>query len=97
MRDPGVVLLDIQLPDLDGIELARRLPEPRPALVFLTAVKELPATLILAPIGFDTLAIDVWRTTSVGFYERGAVPSLLLLAVSAVPMAILVLRERSDA
>ena len=64
------------------------------ALVFLTAVKELPATLILAPIGFDTLAIDVWRTTSVGFYERGAVPSLLLLAVSAVPMAILVLRER---
>ncbi|UUY04081.1 iron ABC transporter permease [Svornostia abyssi] len=67
------------------------------ALVFLTAVKELPATLILAPIGFDTLAIDVWRTTSVGFYERGAVPSLLLLAVSAVPMAILVLRERSDA
>ncbi len=65
------------------------------ALVFLTAVKELPATLILSPIGFDTLAIEVWRTTSVGFYERGAVPSLLLLAVSAVPMAILVLRERS--
>lgn len=65
------------------------------ALVFLTAVKELPATLILSPIGFDTLAINVWRTTSVGFYERGAVPSLLLLAVSAVPTAILVLRERT--
>jgi iron(III) transport system permease protein len=61
------------------------------ALVFLTAVKELPATLILTPIGFDTLATEVWRATSVGFYERGAVPSLVLLAVSALPLAMLVL------
>ncbi len=65
------------------------------ALVFLTAVKELPATLILAPIGFDTLATEVWRASSVGFYERGAVPSLVLLAVSAVPLAVLVLRGRT--
>lgn len=42
---PALMFLDIQLPDLDGIELARRLPEPRPALVFLTAFAEhaLPA------------------------------------------------------
>ena len=53
------------------------------ALVFLTAIKELPATLLLAPIGFDTLATEIWRATSVGFFERGAVPSLVLLAVSA--------------
>ncbi len=64
------------------------------ALVFLTAVKELPATLVLAPIGFDTLAAEVWRTTSVGFYERGAMPSLVLLAVSAVPLAVMVVRSR---
>ena len=30
------------------------------ALVFLTAMKELPATLLLSPIGFDTLATTIW-------------------------------------
>ena len=50
------------------------------ALVFLTAIKELPATLILAPIGFETLATEIWTATSVGFFERGALPSLVLLA-----------------
>lgn len=63
------------------------------ALVFLTAVKELPATLILAPIEFQTLATDVWSATSVGFFERGAIPSLVLLAISA-PSLLLVTRER---
>ena len=63
------------------------------ALVFLTAVKELPATLLLAPIGFDTLATDIWRATSVGFFERGAAPSLVLLAVSAPPLYILTARR----
>lgn len=87
-RTPARAFLSVTAPLLRGGAAAGG------ALVFLTAVKELPATLILAPIGFDTLAIDVWRTTSVGFYERGAVPSLLLLLVSAVPMAILVLRQR---
>jgi iron(III) transport system permease protein len=53
------------------------------ALVFLTAVKELPATLILAPIGFETLATEIWNATSVGFFERGAIPSLVLIAISA--------------
>ena len=64
------------------------------ALVFLTAVKELPATLILAPIGFSTLATEIWSATSVGFFERGAIPSLVLLAVSAVPLYLLTARDR---
>ena len=63
------------------------------ALVFLTAVKELPATLILAPIGFETLATETWKATSVGFFERGAVPSLLLLAISALPLYLLTARD----
>jgi iron(III) transport system permease protein len=63
------------------------------ALVFLTAVKELPATLILAPIGFETLATEIWKATSVGFFERGAVPSLVLLAISAIPLYMLTARE----
>jgi iron(III) transport system permease protein len=59
------------------------------ALVFLHAVKELPATLLLAPIGFETLATDVWRQTSVGFFEAGALPALVLLLVAAPPLYLL--------
>ena len=64
------------------------------ALVFLTAIKELPATLILAPIGFETLATEIWRATNVGFFERAAAPSLALLVVSALPLYLLTLRRR---
>jgi iron(III) transport system permease protein len=64
------------------------------ALVFLTAVKELPATLILAPIGFETLSTEIWTATSVGFYERGAIPSLVLLLISAPPLYLLTTRHQ---
>ena len=53
------------------------------ALVFLSAMKELPATLLLRPIGFETLATEIWKTTSVGAYSQAALPALLLIAVSA--------------
>jgi iron(III) transport system permease protein len=59
------------------------------ALVFLHAVKELPATLILAPIGFETLATEIWTQTSFGFYEASAIPSLILLAIAAPPLYLL--------
>ena len=45
------------------------------ALVFLHAMKELPATLLLAPIGFETLATDICRQTGKGFFEAAAVPA----------------------
>ena len=64
------------------------------ALVFLTAVKELPATLVLAPIGFETLSVEIWTATSVGFYERGAIPSLVLLLISAPPLYLLTTRHQ---
>ena len=53
------------------------------ALVFLSAMKELPATLLLRPIGFDTLATEVWTATSSAAYSDAAPPALLLVAVSA--------------
>jgi iron(III) transport system permease protein len=59
------------------------------ALIFLHAMKELPATLILAPLGFETLATDIWTQTSFGFYEASAIPALLLLGVAAVPVYLL--------
>ncbi len=53
------------------------------ALVFLSAMKELPATLLLRPIGFETLATEIWKLTQVGAYSQAAVPALVLIAVSA--------------
>jgi iron(III) transport system permease protein len=46
-------------------------------------MKELPATLLLAPIGFDTLATEVWTATTVSAYSEAALPALLLIVVSA--------------
>ena len=62
------------------------------ALVFLSAMKELPATLLLRPIGFDTLATEIWTATTVGAYARAAVPALLLVVLSA-PFVYLLLRR----
>ena len=42
------------------------------ALVFLSTMKELPATLLLAPIGFETLATEVWTATTVAAYSEAA-------------------------
>ena len=63
------------------------------ALVFLTAIKELPATLILGPTGFETLATEIWSATGRGFFEGAAIPALILLAVSAVPLYLFTARE----
>ena len=64
------------------------------ALVFLLTMKELPATLILSPIGFYTLATSIWSAASEAFFARAAAPALMLIAASSVPLAFLMLRER---
>lgn len=56
------------------------------ALVFLTVMKELPATLILSPIGFQTLATQIWSATAEAFYARAAAPALVLVLVSALSL-----------
>src|SRR6056297_2501234 len=62
------------------------------ALVFLTTMKELPATLILRPTGFETLVTIVWRAQSAAYFQYAVVPSVLLLAVSGLSM-IVILRQ----
>lgn len=64
------------------------------ALVFLAIVKELPMALILGPIGFETLATEIWSATSEGFYGRAAGPAALLLVLSAGTVAVLLREER---
>jgi iron(III) transport system permease protein len=63
------------------------------ALVFLTSLKELPATLLLRPAGFDTLAVRIWIWANDGFYAQAAPAALLLALASAVPLAFLLRRE----
>jgi iron(III) transport system permease protein len=66
------------------------------ALVFLSAMKELPATLLLRPIGFETLATEIWRHTALGAYSRAAPSALLLILVSAPLLVLLGARRESD-
>jgi iron(III) transport system permease protein len=63
------------------------------ALVFISVIKELPATLLLRPTGFETLAIRIWSSTGEGFYTRASAASLALLAVSIVPLLVLTRRD----
>lgn len=63
-------------------------------LVFLTSLKELPATLLLRPAGFDTLAVRVWIWASEGFYMQAAPAALLLVVASAAPLYFLLRREQ---
>ena len=66
------------------------------ALVFLSTMKELPATLLLRPIGFETLATEIWKYTSVAAYSRAALPALVLIAVSAPIVYLLGVRSGSE-
>lgn len=65
-------------------------------LVLLSVLKELPATLLLSPPGFRTLATDVWSATADAFWAEASVVSLVLVALSGLLTWFLVLR-RTDA
>lgn len=61
-------------------------------LVFLTSMKELPATLLLRPTGFETLATEIWSHASEAIYSEAALPSLTLVLATAPPLYLLVIR-----
>jgi iron(III) transport system permease protein len=64
------------------------------ALVFLTAIKELPATLLLAPIGFNTLATHIWKATENVAFSDAAAGAIVMLVVS-ISSTLLVLSRSS--
>lgn len=67
------------------------LPTLRPAivaaltLVFVESIKELPATLLLRPLGLETLSTYVYAEASLENFESAAVPALLIVAIGLVP------------
>lgn len=64
------------------------------ALVFLEVMRELPATLLLGPIEFETLATYLWRVYEAGYFGRAAIPGLLLFFISGLGLAIMFSTER---
>lgn len=54
-------------------------------LVLLSAMKELPATLMLRPTGFETLATEMWNNTAIFRFSEAAPYALLLVIIAAVP------------
>jgi iron(III) transport system permease protein len=64
------------------------------ALVFLSSMKELPASLLLRPIGFDTLAVRVWIPAAEGFFAQAAPAALAIIVVSIGPLLYLIFRSK---
>jgi iron(III) transport system permease protein len=90
-KSPGDVLRTVTVP------LVRPGLVAGAALVFLTTMKELPATLLLAPIGFRTLSTSIWTGAAEGFFAEAAAAALLLIGVSALSLAFLALEWRESA
>jgi iron(III) transport system permease protein len=82
-RRPWQVLTTITVP------LAGRGMLAGAALVFLTAMKELPATMLLAPTEFRTLALSVWSAAGDARFAAAALPALILVAISAFAVLLL--------
>jgi iron(III) transport system permease protein len=82
---------------VSGLQLVRSVHVPllrtgllsAATLVFVDIMKEMPITLLTRPFGWDTLAVRVFNMTTIGEWERAALPSLMIVAVGLVPVALL--------
>ncbi|WP_339139315.1 iron ABC transporter permease [Kerstersia gyiorum] len=81
--------------DETGVLRRVHLPLLRPALfsaallVFVDTMKELPATLLLRPLNFETLATWLYAEAARGTYEEGAVAALAIVAAGLLPVILL--------
>jgi len=63
-------------------------------IVFVDVMKEMPATLIMRPFGWDTLAVRVYQMTAEGQWERAALPSVTLILLGLIPVFLLIRSSR---
>ncbi|WP_090210412.1 ABC transporter permease [Yoonia litorea] len=81
--------------DMPGMVRRIHLPLLRTSLltagliVFVDVMKELPATLIMRPFNYDTLAVQAYRLASDERLEGAAVPSLVIAAIGLIPVVLL--------
>lgn len=83
---PGRVLTGVHFPILRGTMMTALL------IVFVDVMKELPATLIMRPFNYDTLAVQAHRLAADERLTQAAVPSLVIVAFGLLPV-ILVCRS----
>ena len=62
-------------------------------LVFVDVLKEMPATLLMRPFGWDTLAVRIFEMTSEGEWARASLPALSLVLVGLLPVIGLIRRS----
>ena len=88
---------------LTNLETLKRITLPLAApgvltgflLVLLTAMKELPATLMLRPTGYETLATEIWAATNISRYSEAAPYALVLIVIAAIPTYLLSRPDRA--
>ena len=85
---PGKTMLTVTIPMIKTGLFAGA------ALVVITIMKELPATLLLSPIEFRTLATQIWVGTETASFSHSAVSSLILVAVSVISITIILSQEK---
>ncbi len=76
------ILLRIDLPTLSPAILSAAM------LVFVEIVKELPATLLLRPLGVETLATLVYSRANVGLFAQAALPALCIVLAGTIPVIL---------
>ncbi len=63
------------------------------AFVFLSAMKELPITFLLSPIGFQTLAVNVWGHTNEALFGAAAPYALTIMLISSLFVGLLLMQS----
>jgi iron(III) transport system permease protein len=89
-RSPGQAVREVELP------LARGALLTAAVLVFVDTMKELPATLIVRPFDFDTLAVRVHNLASDERLAEASTAALLIVLVGLLPVVALVRAMRRD-
>jgi iron(III) transport system permease protein len=82
-RGPGSTLVNVHLPIMRGSLLTAGI------LIFVDVLKELPATLVLRPFNFDTLAIVTYNLASDERLAEASGPALAIVVVGILPVILL--------
>lgn len=82
-RNATNTLTQIHLPIIRPVLLSALL------LTFVDCMKELPATILLRPFNFETLATTVFEAASREAFEEAALPSLAIVLVGLLPVIFL--------
>jgi iron(III) transport system permease protein len=80
---PGRILRAVHAPLLRGAALTATI------LVLVDVMKEMPATMLLRPFGFDTLAVGIWQATTESLWLQAAPPALAIVALGTLLVAVL--------